>query len=87
MPFFDIRAGGGGAFDKTARSADRYRGKGKREKTDFVVTACEVGGQLSAQQIGIAACEDQMEPLTQQPVDEQMPTGYVLYLVHKQMGK
>ena len=62
-------------------------GKGEGEQAYFVVTTGKVGGEFSAEQVGIAAGKDKVNALAQQSVDKQMPGGGVLYFIHKQMCK
>ena len=67
-------------------------GKGMKPITVFKFrTMCdhayEMGGEFSAEQIGIAAGKDKVNALAQQTVDKQMPGGDVLNFIHKQMCK
>ena len=61
--------------------------KREGEQAYFVVTACEMSGEFSAEQVGIAAGKDKVNALAQQTVDKQMPGRDVLYFIHKQMCK
>ena len=53
---------------------------------DFVVTSRQMGGQLSAEQFGIAARDKNVQVGSQQAVHKQIPSVYVLYLVKHQIG-
>ncbi len=62
-------------------------GKRKRKQLYQTIPACEVRGQIAAQQIGVAACQNQMNALTKQPIDKECPTRYILYFVEKKVRK
>lgn len=62
-------------------------GEREREQDDRQVAAGQVGGQLAAQQVGVAPGQNKPQPLALEPVHEQFPAPQVLDLVEQQVAR